>query len=652
MSPSLSDEDKLTKEHIYKLLHNKPIVPNKTYPLNKEKVNKFLSKLNIHKKEFAKIIFKHTKHISYKDFKFILNDNFKEFIDYCYINNIKSIALFLGQKKINKKSIYKSNFWIAQHFYQYIKNIKIDFNIIYDKNDVMNLTENHTVVVFDDCAYTGFQLSNEINASFNSSRFKNFNIYVIIPFISEIAINRIKQSSGTKKIIFSKKNIIIKPLSNYLNQTQIDKFDIMAGTTITKNYPIYFDHKLADIVSTFTDIYSGYIDDNTIIPVITNCEHANNPSDYDALHPKCPLPSYKFNSYDNINLKKYSSSSNNSQINKSKSPNKLTDFIKELNKPPFIPIYTYKIDSTFINKIINDYNINKINQKNIFEKIINNIIHVSYPVFKDNLEKCFDKFIEFIKSNNITKITIVINTSTIYSSTFWTTQHFFYYLNKKSIKLNIDFINNLSDIKKKTRGYYLILEDCIYNEDDFKLKKLLSKNHFFIISPYIIKKIYEKIEEQQKINNNIYLYYSMIILSIYANLTSKENEIIKKSYKLQKYLQKTLYKYVIYFDHNIYYKYTDFIFPLINNTIPSVYYKDDIKKFKDKFKLLSEKTEKKEKECPEGKILNPKTNRCISIQKKVKNTCPKSRQPINNKCTGDYKVIKLNKQNFECCYKK
>ena len=71
MSSSTSDKDKLTREHIFKQLQMKPIVPNKTYPLNKENIKIFLSKLQSPKKEYAELIFKYTTHVSYKVFKFI-----------------------------------------------------------------------------------------------------------------------------------------------------------------------------------------------------------------------------------------------------------------------------------------------------------------------------------------------------------------------------------------------------------------------------------------------------------------------------------------------------------------------------------------------------------------------------------------------------
>jgi len=33
-------------------------------------------------------------------------------------------------------------------------------------------------------------------------------------------------------------------------------------------------------------------------------------------------------------------------------------------------------------------------------------------------------------------------------------------------------------------------------------------------------------------------------------------------------------------------------------------------------------------------------------------TCPRYRRPINNKCSRDYKIIKLNRYNINCCYKR
>jgi len=54
------------------------------------------------------------------------------------------------------------------------------------------------------------------------------------------------------------------------------------------------------------------------------------------------------------------------------------------------------------------------------------------------------------------------------------------------------------------------------------------------------------------------------------------------------------------------------------------------------------KTETKPKECPAGKELNPKTNRCITIKKKIKKECPAGKElnPKTNRCITIKKKIK------------
>jgi hypothetical protein len=291
----------LTRNDVFKELQKKPIIPNKSYPLNKDNVKIFLSELKEPKKSLAEIIFKNTKHVSYKMFKYILKFNFKEFIHYCRVHNIKSVVLFLGQEEINKKSIKKSNFWVAQHFYQYVKKLEIDIEIliIYNKDDILNLTKDQIVLVLDDCSYTGSQISSEINYSLSSKQLENFNIYVLIAFISNNAMDYIKNSITSKKIIFSNNNIIINPISHYLSKDEIKKYNKIYK--LDSHYPIYFDHKLADTLSTFTDLYSGVVTSKNIIPVISNCQHINKMKDVNYDVPKCPPPPYKINSSDAFN---------------------------------------------------------------------------------------------------------------------------------------------------------------------------------------------------------------------------------------------------------------------------------------------------------------------------------------------------------------
>ena len=147
----------------YKKLLELPLIPNKTYPLNKENVNKYIAEFDDESKPVIQKIFKITKNISYETFNLFLNSNFRDFINYCDVNKIKNVYLFFG---INKIEVFlkNSNFWIAQHFIQYINKYKIDLNIfiIYNKEDILLIKNDDIILILDDCSYTGIQLSNHI----------------------------------------------------------------------------------------------------------------------------------------------------------------------------------------------------------------------------------------------------------------------------------------------------------------------------------------------------------------------------------------------------------------------------------------------------------------------------------------------------------
>ena len=121
-----------TYKKIYESLQKKPVIPKKTYPLNKVNIKKYIdtiASIDINNVSIFEKLFANTKHISYRTFKFVLYNNFRELINYCKTNGIKTIALYLD--KIDRKDITKkSNFWVSQHFYQYLKKNKINIKIL------------------------------------------------------------------------------------------------------------------------------------------------------------------------------------------------------------------------------------------------------------------------------------------------------------------------------------------------------------------------------------------------------------------------------------------------------------------------------------------------------------------------------------------
>jgi hypothetical protein len=125
----------------------------------------------------------------------------------------------------------------------------------------------------DDCSYTGNQLSIDIlNKFFNQNNtIKKANNRILVAYISDQAKNTIE--------IFLKNKInfeilgynIIYPLSNYLDVKQQKDFNDKYILYYVKSnddvkycdkYPIYFDHKIADFLSTFPEIYQGVVPNN------------------------------------------------------------------------------------------------------------------------------------------------------------------------------------------------------------------------------------------------------------------------------------------------------------------------------------------------------------------------------------------------------
>ena len=309
-----SSSHSYTKNHdlIIKALNIKPIVPNKTYNLKSDSVKEYIEASNPEIKDYLEKFFKITKHVSYKTFKFLLYNNFREFLHYCVLNNVNEITIYLG--KIDYQNItQKSNFWVAQHFYQYLKkkrNLNINIRVVLDFNKIK---DNDTVLILDDCSYTGTQLSGIIHANSNEiNKRKNVVFYIIIAFISESARHIINDMfmyyiDKSNKAIFSKNNVIIKPLKDLMDEDEIKlinkyynifypDFTASLSVELKNKYPIYFDHKLADYVSTFTDIYSGIVfnpHNKKIIPIMNNCEHIVKVDFKDLYNPLCPFPPYK-----------------------------------------------------------------------------------------------------------------------------------------------------------------------------------------------------------------------------------------------------------------------------------------------------------------------------------------------------------------------
>jgi len=151
----------------------------------------------------------------------------------------------------------KSNFWVTMLFFGYLQDVIDDIEIPFVPE------EKTLVIVPDDVSYSGTQYTTVMSNLLRTGDNSLIDYFIGIPYISKNAYEKIKKSKkNNSKIIFStysEEFLNIKQLiekegkksSKNIIEIWRDNTDIDI-----KKHPIYFDHKLADMVSIYQDIYA------------------------------------------------------------------------------------------------------------------------------------------------------------------------------------------------------------------------------------------------------------------------------------------------------------------------------------------------------------------------------------------------------------
>jgi hypothetical protein len=275
------------------------------YTFNEKNKQSFLTNTEDDAKESMQKLLNCIKYIPHEIFIEKIRSQINEIYKYRDETNNK-INIFL-----NQEDYVKSSYWISNYIDKFIKekDKKCNVNII-DKFNINNLKDNSNVFVIDDCIYSGQQMSStisKIRARFDNTMNKKINILLFTPYISEVGLNRIMdqviidQNSPIYKTNFKFfydlfKYETIVPLSSYLtfdDAYNIAKYYPFDNTSFAlSKYPIYFDHKVADSVSTFPYIFSGIVanlKNKKIITDIFACLHTiksskSTISNYDTNH--------------------------------------------------------------------------------------------------------------------------------------------------------------------------------------------------------------------------------------------------------------------------------------------------------------------------------------------------------------------------------
>jgi hypothetical protein len=251
------------------IIENIPI-PKKTYPLNEDAFIK--KKVNINnckatdetKKKLIEImdyVFKNTVHINFKDFMKNLYISVEKFQKNIGEN---PYILYIPHPDITSPYNQKSNYWVSQIVYHMLKRKPFEIISILDIK-YYNQNKSFNILLCDDAIFSGTQMSERIlrdithpGSYIDNHMFKiedkyyyDFNIFIIVPFITEIGRKKIELFSSTTD---ENKIMKINLFHNY-----IIKIPKIPHIEHQKPALLYFDHRIPDFMSTYSSLYNrGY----------------------------------------------------------------------------------------------------------------------------------------------------------------------------------------------------------------------------------------------------------------------------------------------------------------------------------------------------------------------------------------------------------
>jgi hypothetical protein len=281
------------------------------YNFNENLKNEWLAKCDNSIKDIAKEFLNITQYISNDIFDDYLLRSLDEMLDYYDTNKITALQFYIPENSFNK-----SNYWVIIKLVEFLS--KNEKYVITISDDLNNFNPNVPIIIADDASYSGSQITSYIEDNINIDKYDK--LFILIPFISKIAIEKISSYFNDKNNIrFIEKNrYLLKPLTELMENEKIKRLFSYYGNSNITQYPIYFNHKIADSYSSFPLIYSYGVMPNQknkeiisyckmhFIPLknrfdelekiifLNNCDNAiNNSNNYDINNPIYPIPPYK-----------------------------------------------------------------------------------------------------------------------------------------------------------------------------------------------------------------------------------------------------------------------------------------------------------------------------------------------------------------------
>lgn len=260
-----------------------------SHPIIPDEKEKFLSKCDVSVREAMRKLLDNTIHVSYEDLMKYIVRGVKAFIEFykAYADEHRGankIYLFMDKESYMRKN--KSNSWITAIVEKQIRKIvpTMQIEYIHDLSTV-DFKDDDVILFPDDCAYTGSQMGDLI-ASTRNTKLKKIHFYMLIPVITNTAKDNIENEfrhngtlHGYCDITFFLRGalFITQNANSFLSADEIQAIENMYSMSfeVNEKYLIYFDHKIADDVSTIPLIYSGLVANKHNQDTLKQIRHIN-----------------------------------------------------------------------------------------------------------------------------------------------------------------------------------------------------------------------------------------------------------------------------------------------------------------------------------------------------------------------------------------
>lgn len=237
--------------------------------LDPNKIQAYLSLLTEPDKSFISDLLTKTTYIRYSEFKQALLQSFQAFTQAI---GHQDFYLMLPTNKIG------SEHWLVTLLWSQLR--KMNLRQIIDENCKLPLKGVTNILIIDDAIYTGnntmgkidgftYFLAESLNMSQNEVG-KYFKFHIVIPFITRFgteATLSLCKNNNTQCIIhgiyYLPEILSLMNIKKYypqidINKYRLDEYDILYqkfGIEFLNMPAVYFDHKVASMISTFSTIY-------------------------------------------------------------------------------------------------------------------------------------------------------------------------------------------------------------------------------------------------------------------------------------------------------------------------------------------------------------------------------------------------------------